>query len=119
MNPPRLRPLLALLLVATFGSRTLAPDVMRGCGPGTSMTHHAGHAADHGHRHQHGGHPSDRCECVGHSCKVAVAAPQVGGSVLAVVTRFHPPAPAPVPAPRAAPRHLLPPAQAPPASLAA
>jgi hypothetical protein len=118
MKSARLRALLALLLVATFGLRTSAPDVMRGCGADTGVAHHGGQA-DPGHQHQHTGHPADRCECVGHSCKVAIAAPEVRAAVLATLSAFHAPAPIPAPLRLAAPRHLLPPAQAPPASLAA
>ena len=118
MTPARLRPLLALLLVATFGLRTSAPGLMRGCGPGTGAAHHAGQA-DPGHEHQHAGHAPDRCECVGHSCKAAIAAPEIGVAVVATLSAFHPPAPIPAPVRRVPSRHLLPPAQAPPASLAA
>jgi hypothetical protein len=111
-----LRPLLALLLVASFGFRTVAPELMRGCSPESAVVHHlGGTSASSG--HEHASHTTDRCECVGHSCKVSVAAPTVRAALTPVETVF---ATAPLTAgaavPRTAAKHLLPFAQGPPPS---
>ena len=118
MLPAGLRSLLALLLVATFGLRTAAPDVMRGCGPGTGAAHDTGEAAPR-HQHQHAGHAADRCECVGHSCKMVIVAPPVRAALTGGLSPFRAPVPSADPAARNASMNILPPAHAPPASLAA
>ena len=110
-----LRPLLALVLAATFGVRTVAPEVMRGCGPGTGIAHHDAEAAEHG--HHHAAHQLERCECVGHSVKVVFAPPPVHAVVMAPALPFAPTLPgATALVRRAAVEHLLPFAQAPPAA---
>lgn len=113
MRPATIRPLLALLLVATFGVRTVAPELMRGCGPGTAVVHHD---MDGGHDH-HAAHQIDRCECVGHSYKVVFSGPPVRALLNAAVAWFDSvPPTASTLVRRAAPRHVLPFAQAPPAA---
>ena len=110
-----IRPLLALLVGATFGVRTVAPELMRGCGPGTGMAHQDAAAGEHG--HHHAAHQLDRCECVGHSVKVVFATPPVRAVLLAPVLPFAPTLPvATALVHRAAAEHLLPFAQAPPAA---
>jgi len=112
MRPALIRPLLALLLVATFGARTVAPELMRGCGPGTGVGHHDMDGGGHDH---HATHQLDRCECVGHSYKVAFSAPPAGALLEAPVASFDPvPPSASTLVRRAAPAHVLPFAQAPP-----
>jgi len=112
MRPALIRPLLALLLVATFGVRTVAPELMRGCGPGTGVVHHDMDGGGHDH---HATHQLDRCECVGHSYKVAFSAPPAGALLEAPVASFDPvPPSASTLVRRAAPAHVLPFAQAPP-----
>jgi hypothetical protein len=109
------RPFLALLLAATFGVRTVAPELMRGCGPGTGIAHHEAEAGDHG--HHHAAHQLDRCECVGHSIKVVFATPPVWAALVAPARPFASTVPgATVLVRRAAAEHLLPLAQAPPAA---
>ena len=113
MIPARWRALLALLVVATFGLRTVAPEAMRGCGPGTGLAHQGAPAS--GHDHRHGDHQADRCECVGHSCGVTVAAPPAGaGRAAPTVTLGTTRPPAAVVVRRSAPKHVLPFAQGPP-----
>jgi hypothetical protein len=109
------RPLLALLLGVTFGVRTVAPELMRGCGPGTGVAHQDAAGGEHG--HHHATHQLDRCECVGHSVKVVFAPPPVRAVLLA------PPLPVVPTLPRvtalvhrAHVEHRLPFAQAPPAT---
>ena len=114
MKPAFIRPLLALLLVATFGVRTVAPELMRGCGPGTGVAHHDMDGGGHDH---HATHQLDRCECVGHSYKVVFTAPTARALLDAPVTSFHPVQPsAATLVRRAAPSHVLPFAQAPPSA---
>jgi hypothetical protein len=114
MRPALIRPLLALLLVATFGVRTVAPELMRGCGPGTGVAHHDMDGGGHDH---HATHQLDRCECVGHSYKVAFTAPPAEVLLDAAVASFDPVQPsASALVRRAAPAHVLPFAQAPPAT---
>ena len=114
MRPAFIRPLLALLLVATFGVRTVAPELMRGCGPGTGVVHHDMDGGGHDH---HAAHQVDRCECVGHSYKVAFTAPPARALLDAAVASFAPRQPsASALARRAAPAHVLPFAQAPPSA---
>ena len=109
------RPLLALLLAATFGVRTVAPEVMRGCGPGTGIAHHDAEAGEHG--HHHAAHQLDRCECVGHSFKVVFATPPVRTALVAPALPFVSTTPGATALVRRAPaEHLLPFAQAPPAT---
>jgi hypothetical protein len=107
------RPLLILLLGATFGVRTVAPELMRGCGPGSGMTHQDMPAGEHG--HHHAAHQLDRCECVGHSIKVVFAAPPVRVALFVPALPFAPSRPdATALGHRAAAEHFLPFAQAPP-----
>ena len=115
MRPARVRPFLALLLAATFGVRSMAPELMRGCGPGTGVAHHEVEAGEHG--HHHAAHQPERCECVGHSIKVVLATPPVRAVLLEPALPFAagPPG-ATALARRAAAEHLLPFAQAPPAA---
>jgi hypothetical protein len=109
------RPLLALVLAATFGVRTVAPELMRGCGPGTGIAHHDAEAGEHG--HHHAAHQLERCECVGHSLKVVFATPPEHAALVAPALPFPPTLPgATALVRRAAPEHLLPIAQAPPAT---
>jgi hypothetical protein len=115
MRPALIRPLLGLVLAATFGVRTMAPELMRGCGPGTGVAHHDGAAGPQG--HHHAAHQLDRCECVGHSVKVVFATPPVRAALAAPVVPF----PSMLPGAtalvrRATAEHLLPFAQAPPAT---
>jgi hypothetical protein len=115
MRPALIRPLLALLLAATFGVRTVAPELMRGCGPGTGLAHQDPEAGEHG--HHHAAHQLDRCECVGHSIKVVFTTPPVRAALLAPAVPFVSATPAaPVLSRRAGAEHLLPFAQAPPAA---
>jgi hypothetical protein len=108
------RPLLAVVLAATFGVRTVAPELMRGCGPGTGVAHQV-EAGEHG--HHHAAHQLDRCECVGHSVKVVFITPPVRAALAAAAAAFAPVLPRPTMlGPRAAAEHLLPFAQAPPAT---
>jgi hypothetical protein len=110
-----IRPLLALLLGVTFGVRTVAPELMRGCGPGTGIAHQDPAAGEHG--HHHAAHQPDRCECVGHSVKVVFATPPVRAVLVAPARAFVPALPgAGAMVPRASLEHLLPFAQAPPAA---
>jgi len=112
-----IRPLLALIVGVTFGVRTVAPELMRGCGPGTGMAHQDAPAGEHGHHHP--AHQLDRCECVGHSVKVALATPPLRAVLLAPVLPFATTvSDATALVRRAAIAHLLPFAQAPPARLA-
>ncbi|HKU60710.1 MAG TPA: hypothetical protein VJQ44_05780 [Gemmatimonadales bacterium] len=114
MRPACIRPLLALLLVATFGVRTMAPELMRGCGPSTGVVHHDMDGGGHDH---HATHQVDRCECVGHSYKVVFTAPPVRALLDAAVAAFAPVEPSSSSlVRRAAPAHVLPFAQAPPAA---
>jgi hypothetical protein len=109
------RPLLALLLGVTFGVRTVAPELMRGCGPGTGIAHQDASGGEHG--HHHAAHQPDRCECVGHSVKVFFATPPVRAVLAAPALPFAAALPsAGAVAPRASVEHLLPFAQAPPAA---
>src|SRR4029078_7097870 len=94
MKPALLRPLLALVLVATFGVRTVAPELMRGCGPGTGATHPDMDGGGHAH---HAAPQLDRCECVGHSYKVVFTAPPVRALLAAPVASLHPRPPAAAP----------------------
>jgi hypothetical protein len=110
-----IRPLLALLVGVTFGVRTVAPELMRGCGPGTGIAHQDAAGGEHG--HHHAAHQLDRCECVGHSVKVVFATAPVRAVLLAPVLPFAPTLPgATALVRRAAAEHLLPLAQAPPAA---
>jgi hypothetical protein len=110
-----IRPLLALVLAATFGVRTVAPELMRGCGPGTGVAHHDGDAGPQG--HHHAAHQLDRCECVGHSVKVVFPSPPVRTTMAVPVVPFAPTLPGSMALLRRAPaEHLLPFAQAPPAT---
>jgi hypothetical protein len=114
MKPAFIRPLIALLLVATFGVRAVAPELMRGCGPGTAVVHHDMKGGGHDH---HATHQLDRCECVGHSYKVAFSGPPARELLDTTVASFHPVEPtAATLVRRAAPAHALPFAQAPPAA---
>jgi hypothetical protein len=114
MSSALFRPLLALLLVATFGVRSVAPELMRGCGPGTGVVHHDMGGGGHDH---HATHQLDRCECVGHSCKVVFTAPTARILFAATVGSFLPVQPAASTLTRRArPAHVLPFAQAPPAT---
>jgi hypothetical protein len=109
------RPLLALLVGVTFGVRTMAPELMRGCGPGTGVAHQDAAAGEHG--HHHATHQLDRCECVGHSVKVVFATPPVRAVLLAPALPFAPTLPrATALVHRAGVEHRLPFAQAPPAA---
>jgi hypothetical protein len=109
-----LRPLLALVLAATFGVRTVAPELMRGCGPGTGVVHHDMDGGGHDH---HAAHQLDRCECVGHSYKVTFSAPPARALLDVAVASFDPvPPSASTGVRRAAPAHVLPFAQAPPSA---
>jgi hypothetical protein len=110
-----IRPLLALVLAATFGVRTVAPELMRGCGPGTGLAHHDAETGEHG--HHHAAHQPERCECVGHSIKVVFATPPVRAALVAPALPFAATIPgATALVRRAAVQHLLPLAQAPPAA---
>jgi hypothetical protein len=115
MRPALVRPFLALLLAATFGVRSVAPELMRGCGPGTGIAHHEDGAGEHG--HHHAAHQPERCECVGHSIKIVLATPPVRALLLDPALPFAaaPPGTTAL-ARRAATEHLLPFAQAPPAA---
>src|SRR3954452_2145780 len=114
MRPALFRPLLALHLVATFGVRTVAPELMRGCGPDTGVVHYDMDGGGHDH---HATHQLDRCECVGHSYKVVFTAPPVRALLDATVASFHPVQPsAATLVRRPAPAPVLPFAQAPPAA---
>jgi hypothetical protein len=114
MKPALFRPFLALLLAATFGVRAVAPELMRGCGPGTGAVHHDMDGGGHDH---HAAHQLDRCECVGHSYKVVFTAPTARALLTAAVGSFLPvPPAASTLARRARPPHVLPFAQAPPAT---
>jgi hypothetical protein len=115
MTPALVRPFLALLLAATFGVRSVAPELMRGCGPGTGIAHHEVGAGEHG--HHHGAHQPERCECLGHSIKVVLANPPIRALLLEPALPFPATPPgATALARRAAAEHLLPFAQAPPAA---
>jgi len=115
MRPALVRPFLALLLAATFGVRSVAPELMRGCGPGTGVAHHEVGGEDHG--HHHAAHQPERCECVGHSIKVVFATPPVRAVLLEPAQPYvtAPPS-ATVLLRRAGAEHLLPFAQAPPSA---
>jgi hypothetical protein len=69
-----LRPLLALLLIGTFGFRVAAAGTLPQCVAGMEYSQHASHGHDTG-QHHHGQAPNlPACECVGHSCSSSTAA---------------------------------------------
>jgi hypothetical protein len=111
------RTILALLLIGTFGARSVVPGASWTCAMSDGAGHHAHghHSGDH--HHSVPGDDASGCECVAHTCTVAnfsapplTAPPPVrilAVSIAADAAR----------APDRLPRHLLPFAHAPPAPL--
>jgi hypothetical protein len=111
------RTVLALLLVGTFGARSVAPGASWACTMSDGAGHHAhGHHSGN-HHHPVPGDDASGCECLAHTAAVAnfsaPAGPALAQSSIRVASISAEAARAPDPLPP----HFLPFAHAPPAPL--
>ena len=114
MGPALFRPLVALVLLVGFFTRTVGAERLHQC-PQTAAAQGAGHGEhEHGHRSAPSG--ADRCECVGQSCTSTIAAPAPRIVLITPVVALAQVAiPAATAVARPAVPHLLPFAHGPPA----